>query len=77
MEKIYGIRITETSSRILAVKANSLDEAFELIEDAYRNSEIVLDADYFDEYEISALPYSAEDGSITEKDAQYYEHFNF
>ena len=43
MEKIYGIRITETSSRILAVKANSLDEAFEIIEDAYHNEEIVLD----------------------------------
>lgn len=77
MEEIYEVRITETLSKILAVKANSLDEAFKLIEDAYRNEEIVLDWSNFDEYEISALPYSAEDGSITEKDAQYYEHFNF
>lgn len=76
-KKIYAIRVTETLARTIAVKANSLNDAIQLINEAYDAEEIVLDYRDYDEYDISPSPYVNEDGTITEENAEYYEKLNF
>jgi hypothetical protein len=47
----FKIEVKETLSRIIEIEANSCEEAFLIIEDLYKNQEIVLDADDFIETE--------------------------
>ncbi|MHB0994147.1 MAG: DpnD/PcfM family protein [Sulfurovum sp.] len=45
----YNIEISERLARVLHIDANSLDEAIEIVEQKYRNEEIILDwADFHD-----------------------------
>jgi hypothetical protein len=43
----YMVEITETLQKQVTVEANSPDEAVELVEKSYRNSDNILDADNF------------------------------
>lgn len=75
---IYGIRVRETLARTVAVKANSLEEAMNVVEKAYDNEEIVLDyRDYHGDCYIETSPYANENGIITEEHANWYEKLNF
>ena len=42
--KTFEVEITETLQRIIKVKANSENEAYEIVKEKYDNEEIVLDA---------------------------------
>ena len=77
MSDIYKIRVTETLAKTFAVKADSLDEAVDLVQKSYDNATIILDADDFDEYCIEKSPYANEDGTIEEDELDYYEKLNF
>lgn len=46
--KNYFIEIKETLKRVVSIEAENLEEAFEKVEDAYNNEEIVLSACDFD-----------------------------
>lgn len=46
-EKEYDIEITETLSRTIRVKAESLEGALSQVEDSYKNEEIILSAEDF------------------------------
>lgn len=43
MKRNYQIKIKETLERVVDVKANSLSEAFNIVENKYKNEEYVLD----------------------------------
>ena len=43
MEKIYKIEIEEILQKVVEVKANSLDEAFDIVQNKYANQEYILD----------------------------------
>ena len=45
--KIYNIEIEELLQRVVRVKANSLDEAIDKVEEEYRNEKYVLDYNDF------------------------------
>ena len=77
-QKIYAITITETLTRTIAVKADSLDEALDMIDNAYDNQQIILDADDYNGTDIEKSEYAETDeGTISEETAEYYEKFNF
>lgn len=48
----YNVKIIETLSRIIEVEAQNPDEAWDKTEKMYKDSEIVLDSEDFDGYEI-------------------------
>lgn len=51
----YAVNIKETLSRTVIVdNVESLEEAIEMVEQAYRNNDIILDAEDFSDKEISA-----------------------
>ena len=56
--KIFEIEITETLQVIQKVKANDYNEAYEIIDDKYKNEEIVLTSDEYVDTEISPYLYS-------------------
>ena len=43
MAKIYKIEIKEILQKVVEVKANSLDEAFDIVQNKYANQEYILD----------------------------------
>ena len=43
MAKIYKIEIEEILQKVVEVKANSLDEAFDIVQNKYANQEYILD----------------------------------
>lgn len=47
MEKYYLVRVVETLARTVKVKADSIDDAFNIVEKEYGNGNIVLDYDDF------------------------------
>ena len=49
----FTIEIKEVLKRSVDVKANTQIDAIEKVEEMYRNNEIVLDADDFDDVEFS------------------------
>ena len=51
--KKYTIEITETLTRLVIIEAENPDEAERLVREKYKNGEIVLDADDFQDYETS------------------------
>lgn len=65
-EKYYLVRIEETLSRTVKVKADSINDAERKVEYAYRNCDIVLDAEDFCDKEITAREVTDEDLSLYE-----------
>ena len=53
MQKEYEIEIEETLQKVVKVKANSLDEAIDIVEEKYRNQEYILDSEDFKGVEFS------------------------
>lgn len=53
--KTYKIEITETLQRIIEIDATSEIEAYDIIENQYKNGQIVLDSSDFIEKEIDFL----------------------
>ncbi len=51
-KKIYQVEITETLQRVVEVEAESEQEAIFMVDDQYREEEIVLDSADFMDYEI-------------------------
>ena len=49
--KKFTIEITETLTRLVSIEAESEYEAEHIVREKYKNSEIVLDADDFQDYE--------------------------
>ena len=47
----FGVRIVETLSKTVIIKADTFDEAIMKVNDAYQSSKVILDADDFDEVE--------------------------
>jgi len=56
--KTFEIEITETLQVIQEIKANSYDEASQIINDKYKNEEIILTSDEYVDTEISPYLYS-------------------
>lgn len=56
--KKYTIEITETLQKQIKIEANTLDDAYIIVKDKYRNGEIVLDSnDYIDtEFKLITKP---------------------
>ena len=52
MEQEFNVYITETLSKKMIIKANSIEEAYDIADDMYRHQQIVLTADDFVEHEI-------------------------
>ena len=50
----FKVEITETLRRVVEVEAANICEAADIVEDMWKNSEVVLDADDFDEVEFCA-----------------------
>lgn len=51
-KKIYQVEITETSQRVEEVEAESEEEAIDIVEEQYRNGEIVIEYNDYKGYEI-------------------------
>lgn len=49
----YMVEITETLSRVVVIDADDGDDAVDIVERAYSNEDIVLDAEDFKDVEIS------------------------
>lgn len=47
MQKDYEIEIVETLQRVVKVKADSYDEALDIVTEKYKNEEIILDENDF------------------------------
>lgn len=45
--KRYYVSVTETLNKVVSVDAESEEEAVQKVQDAYNNSEIILDSDHF------------------------------
>jgi len=56
--KTFEIEITETLQVVKEVEANNYDEAYRVINDKYKNEEIVLASDEYVDTEISPYIYS-------------------
>ncbi|MDD2191461.1 MAG: DpnD/PcfM family protein [Bacteroidales bacterium] len=50
--KTYRIEITETLQRVVEVEADSSEEALSIVENQYKNEDIVLDENDFKAYSI-------------------------
>lgn len=53
--KTYAVAITETLQRIVYIDAKSAEEAKRNVEEHYRNEEIVLDANDYQDTEIEVV----------------------
>ena len=51
----YKVEITETLQRTVEVEAKDEDEAYQIVNDMYRNEEIVLSADDYIDTKIEVL----------------------
>lgn len=51
-KKIYQVEITETLQRVIEVEAESEEDAIEMIEEQYKDEDIVLDYSNFMGYDI-------------------------
>ena len=64
--KYYLVTIEETLSRTVKVKAESLEDAEDIVGYAYHNCEIILDAEDFVDKEITARETNGEDLDLYE-----------
>lgn len=70
----YGISIREILKRTVIVNAESLEEAIQKVEDAVESDEIILNADDYDDREVTASGYF-EGGKVPDgKDVSFYWH---
>jgi hypothetical protein len=46
--KMFHIKVTEVSSKVVSLRAKSLEDAITQVENSYRDEEIVLDYSDFD-----------------------------
>ncbi len=53
--KEFKVEITETLSKIITIKANTLEEALESVTKMYEQEKIILDSDNFIEKEIKLV----------------------
>lgn len=51
----FKIEVTETYSRVITVRAETVEDAIEKVSNRYKNSEIEIDSNDFQDYEINAL----------------------
>ena len=51
--KKYTIELTETLTRLVSIEAEDKYEAERIVREKYKNGEIVLDADDFQDYDTS------------------------
>lgn len=51
-KKIYQVEITETSQRVVEIEAESEEEAIELVNQQYKDGEIVIEYNDYKGYEI-------------------------
>lgn len=47
MKKVFQIEIEEILQKVVEVEANSLDEAFDIVQNRYKREEYILGADDF------------------------------
>lgn len=66
-EKYYLVTVEETLSRTVKVKAESLEDAEDIVGAAYNNCEIILDAEDFVDKEITARETNGEDLDLYEE----------
>lgn len=69
MSKSYKIEIEETLSRVLEIKANSLEDAISIVQQKYSNEEYLLNENDYKGVDIRAY----EDEKIKEKNKLYRE----
>lgn len=70
----FGISVREILKRTVIVEAENLEEAIAKVENAVSRDEILLDADDYDERNISPSEYW-KDGKIPEgEDVSFYSH---
>ena len=62
MEKYYLVRVVETLARTVKVKADSIDDAFNIVEKEYGNGKIVLD--YYDFEGVEYYPRDVRDENL-------------
>ena len=51
----YQIEICEILSRIVTISADNVDDAIDIVKQQYRNSDIVLNAEDYQGYDIGAI----------------------
>lgn len=71
MEQVFQIEIEEVLQRVVEIKANSLDEAFDIAQDKYHKEEYVLDYEDFKSVDFSE--YKDEPETLESKVKQYYQ----
>lgn len=70
----YPVRIRETYGKTFAVKANSLEEAIDYVEQMYANGEVKVGINDFDYSDVSMSEYFEKtNGVIPDDDVSYYE----
>ena len=76
MEKLYAITVREILEKTVCVRANSLEEATDKTEKAYRNVEILIEPECIVDTEFVPSPYAGyeEDGVVDEDDMEYYKN---
>ena len=53
----YRFEMTETLQRIVTIEATDEKEAYEIISNWYKNEEIILNSEYFNDFEINTVRY--------------------
>lgn len=53
----YRFEMTETLQRIVTIEATDEKEAYEIISNWYKNEEIILNSEYFNDFEINTGRY--------------------
>lgn len=75
MKKAYAITVREVLERTVCVYADDLDDAIDKVESAWRNQEIILDAEDFCGYpEILPSYYAPVNGDVTEIVDEYEDY---
>ena len=76
-EKTYAIRVEDTIGKTVLVKAQSLEDAKNTVENALLSDKLMLnDVDDFCERYIGPSALFSE-GLVTDEDVSYYERLNF
>lgn len=72
--KHYAVRVTVTYGKTFAVKANSLEEAMNYVEQMYAEKKIEIGTDNFDDGNVLMSEYFEKtNGVIPDDDVSYYE----
>lgn len=76
--KRYYVSVTETLNKVVSVDAESVEEAVRKVQDAYNNSDIVLDSENFAGEEIEIETEEAQETYLNYEDepGEYYQHID-